>query len=75
MSMADKIDIHPMLNDLIKTAINTERDTIKFDNGNFTAGKRVRKNMQKIRRVAKSIRDGIQDEKERRRAVKKAQTG
>lgn len=66
----EKKYILPILNELIKTAIKTERDTNKFDYGNVSAGKRVRKEMQKIRKIAKRIRVNIQYERYRRRNVK-----
>ncbi len=47
--------------DLLKMIQSFEKDFTKFyKNGNKTAGVRVRKDMQDLRRLAKSIRDEIQ---------------
>ncbi|MES2767380.1 MAG: histone H1 [Bacteroidota bacterium] len=47
--------------ELLKMIQSFEKDFKKFyTNGNKTAGVRVRKDMQQLRRLAKSIRDEIQ---------------
>jgi hypothetical protein len=47
--------------ELLKMVRSFEKDFQKFyEKGNKTAGVRVRKDMQELRRFAKSIRDEIQ---------------
>lgn len=38
-------------------------DAEKFDNGNASAGKRVRKNLQEIKKMAQAVRIEIQERK------------
>jgi len=67
-------NIFEMINILSSKVKNTEKDALKFDGGNATAGVRVRKNMQEIKKYCKSIRKQIQSTKKKRRNVKKAET-
>jgi hypothetical protein len=62
--------IENMLADLMEVVLNTKTDSIKFDKGNFQAGKRVRSSMQEIRKLAKEIRVEIQSIKRMRKAQK-----
>lgn len=63
--------ILPKLNELVLIAIKAEKDASKFDGGNSRAGKRVRVEMQKIRKMAKEIRFIIQEERKKRKDAKK----
>lgn len=56
----NSIQIGPKLNKLIIKAIECEKDANKFDQWNVLAGKRLRREMQKIRKLAKEIRAEIQ---------------
>ena len=40
-------------------------DAVKFDNGNNSAGTRVRKAMQAVKQLAQDIRIEVQDQKNR----------
>ena len=65
--MEIKKPIVDMLYDLIRKVKGLEADTRKFDNGNASAGIRVRWGLQDIRRRAKKIRMEIQKVKKQRR--------
>ena len=50
-----------MLEDMIATLNETMKDAAKSDKGNKTAGTRVRKVMQAIKRSAQDVRNQIQE--------------
>ncbi len=50
-----------MLEDMIATLNETMKDATKSDKGNKTAGTRVRKVMQDIKRSAQDVRNQIQE--------------
>lgn len=59
--------VTPIITEIMQDIISTEKDARKFDRGNSTAGKRVRKRMQLLRSKAKEIRIIIQIERKKRR--------
>lgn len=59
--MIRKID--KMYDKMLKTLLECQLDIKKFDMGNKTAGIRVRRSMQVVRRQAKVIRSTIQNVK------------
>jgi hypothetical protein len=67
-----EIQILPQLSDMIRRALEAEKDCAKFDRGSLKAGKRVRKVMQDVRKQAKNIRVTVQIERNLRKDVKKA---
>lgn len=64
-----KKKIEPLLETLTELANDKDLrlDAMRFDEGNNTAGVRVRKKMQDIREIAVRIRDRIQLIKKRRK--------
>jgi hypothetical protein len=50
-----------MLEDMVATLNEAMKDAVKSDKGNKTAGTRVRKVMQDIKRSAQDVRNKIQD--------------
>jgi len=64
--------IVPMIEELVRDALNATTDARKFDRGNTAAGKRTRKQMQVVRQAAKQIRMEIQEIRSERREDKNA---
>lgn len=60
-------DLMEQLNILKGLAEDATMDAAKFDNGDNTAGVRVRKAMQNIKKVAQEIRQTVQREIRRNR--------
>ncbi len=60
-----------MLAQMEKIISRQKSDALKFDNGVNAPGVRVRKGMQRVRRLAKSIRIEIQNVKTQRKANSK----
>lgn len=56
-----------LLHMMLRRVEKTEVDARKFDNGNISAGVRVRKQMQKVRKEAKTIRKEIQKGRKKRK--------
>ncbi|MEK9731516.1 MAG: hypothetical protein VW230_07130 [Candidatus Poseidoniales archaeon] len=50
-----------MLEDMVATLNEAMKDAVKSDKGNKTAGTRVRKVMQDIKRSAQDVRNQIQE--------------
>jgi hypothetical protein len=50
-----------MLEDMVATLNEAMKDAVKSDKGNKTAGTRVRKIMQDIKRSAQDVRNQIQE--------------
>ena len=46
---------------MYETLVNTDSDLEKFDNGNKSAGTRIRKAMQEIKLLAQQVRVKVQD--------------
>lgn len=70
--------IEKMYDRLLKELLTYQPDVQKFDNGNITAGIRLRKGMQKIRNMAKEVRSAVQGVKrikERRRMEERQEEG
>ena len=60
-------DLMKQLKDLKELAETAVTDATKFDGGNRSAGVRVRKAMQGIKKVAQKIREMVQQESNKRR--------
>jgi len=50
-----------MMQLMYETLVSTDSDLEKFDNGNKSAGTRIRKAMQEIKLLAQQIRVKVQD--------------
>jgi len=59
--------IFKLLISIVKRVQKTEVDATKFNHGNNTAGIRIRKHMQKIRKDAKAVRNEVQRVKKKRK--------
>ena len=55
------MELNKMLQSMYETLVNTDSDLEKFDNGNKSAGTRIRKAMQEIKLLAQQIRVKVQD--------------
>ena len=60
-------ELMKQLKDLKELAETAETDVIKFDGGNRSAGARVRKAMQGIKKAAQKIREIVQQEVNKRK--------
>lgn len=55
------MELNKMLQSMYETLVNTDSDLEKFDNGNKSAGTRIRKAMQEIKLLAQQVRVKVQD--------------
>jgi len=60
------------LSDVLKELEQTMRDAEKFDNGNTSAGARLRKQVQVAVKALKEVRKNVQEVKARRKEEDKA---
>ncbi len=58
---------------LAQTLTDLQVEAVKFDEGNGAAGKRIRSCLADLRTTMQSLRFKIQEQKNQRRALKKAQ--
>jgi hypothetical protein len=58
-----KDNMSPLMKNINELAAIAEEDLVKFINGNNSAGARVRKSLQGIKKVAQDLRIAIQDKK------------
>lgn len=56
-------ELQRMYNDMLVTLERGLNDLEKFEDGNFSAGTRVRKNMQTIKDLAQKVRVEVQEKK------------
>ncbi len=49
------------MNEMMQTLISTAVDVEKFDQGNKSAGTRIRKAMQEIKNIAQEVRVEVQE--------------
>ena len=55
------MELNKMMQLMYETLVGTDSDLEKFDNGNKSAGTRIRKAMQEIKLLAQQIRVKVQD--------------
>tara|TARA_Y100000114_G_C11638002_1_gene267781 strand:- start:208 stop:387 length:180 start_codon:yes stop_codon:yes gene_type:complete len=55
------MELNKMMQLMYETLVSTDSDLEKFDNGNKSAGTRIRKAMQEIKLLAQQIRVKVQD--------------
>ena len=55
------MELNKMMQSMYETLVNTDSDLEKFDNGNKSAGTRIRKAMQEIKLLAQQVRVKVQD--------------
>tara|TARA_Y100001972_G_scaffold84220_1_gene102483 strand:+ start:594 stop:773 length:180 start_codon:yes stop_codon:yes gene_type:complete len=55
------MELNKMMQLMYETLVSTDSDLEKFDNGNKSAGTRIRKAMQEIKLLAQQVRVKVQD--------------
>tara|TARA_R100001509_G_scaffold65294_1_gene36032 strand:+ start:23 stop:214 length:192 start_codon:yes stop_codon:yes gene_type:complete len=54
-------ELNSKMNDMMQTLISTAVDVEKFEQGNKSAGTRIRKAMQEIKTMAQEVRVEVQE--------------